>query len=189
MKECPWCGKLNLNTSHDCECGYTFEDILICPFCKTENFYHSKYCQNCHKDISGYAKQKKNKKTIFTCTICDKKFEIITGSDFNAFCCQRCRSVFTYEWKNTKLIITIVKKGSIVPTHIKKILRYFGCDFPVNETELKKKYHALVSQYHPDKVSGMGIEIRELSERKTKEIIANYEILQQWLQTPNKEIQ
>jgi endogenous inhibitor of DNA gyrase (YacG/DUF329 family) len=183
MKKCPDCGMLNLNTSHKCECGYIFEDIIVCPFCKAENFHHSRYCQNCHKDIFEYARKERKSKTRFTCTVCNEVFDIITDTEFNAFCCQRCRSIFTYEWENTRLIISIVRKGSIIPEHIKAILRYFNCDLPIRATELHKKYHSLIVQYHPDKVSGMGIEIREVSERKTKEIINNYTILKQWLET------
>jgi len=41
---------------------------------------------------------------------------------------------------------------------------------------LKKKYHKLLSQYHPDKVFNLGIESNELAEDKTKEILKNYEL-------------
>jgi preprotein translocase subunit Sec63 len=41
--------------------------------------------------------------------------------------------------------------------------------------EISLAYKKKISQYHPDKVSKMGIEIRELAEIKTKEINAAYD--------------
>ncbi|MFP6854572.1 MAG: DnaJ domain-containing protein [Opitutales bacterium] len=41
--------------------------------------------------------------------------------------------------------------------------------------EIKKKYRELMTQYHPDKVRGMGDEIREVAERKAKEINEAYD--------------
>jgi DnaJ-domain-containing protein 1 len=40
--------------------------------------------------------------------------------------------------------------------------------------EIKAAYRRLMSQYHPDKVETLGSELRELAERKSKEITAAY---------------
>ena len=41
--------------------------------------------------------------------------------------------------------------------------------------EIKKRYRELMTQYHPDKVRSMGDEIREVAERKAKEINEAYD--------------
>lgn len=41
--------------------------------------------------------------------------------------------------------------------------------------EIRLAYKNLVSQYHPDKVAALGPELRELCERKTKEINVAYD--------------
>ncbi|MDR1996272.1 DnaJ domain-containing protein [Azonexus sp.] len=41
--------------------------------------------------------------------------------------------------------------------------------------EIRRAYKILMSQYHPDKVTSLGPELRELCERKTKEINAAYD--------------
>lgn len=41
--------------------------------------------------------------------------------------------------------------------------------------EIRRAYKSLMSQYHPDKVASMGPELRELCERKTKEINTAYD--------------
>ncbi len=41
--------------------------------------------------------------------------------------------------------------------------------------EIRRAYKSLMSQYHPDKVASLGAELRELCERKTKEINTAYD--------------
>ena len=43
--------------------------------------------------------------------------------------------------------------------------------------EIKAAYQALVRQYHPDRVADLGAELRDLAERKTKQINAAYTLL------------
>ena len=46
---------------------------------------------------------------------------------------------------------------------------------PTSSTqEIRHAYKTLISQYHPDKVASLGPELRELCERKTKEINVAY---------------
>jgi DnaJ-domain-containing protein 1 len=46
---------------------------------------------------------------------------------------------------------------------------------------VKTAYQGLVKQYHPDRVDGMGAEIRELAEKRTKEINqAYFEFKKRW---------
>ncbi|SRR5258706_9637049 len=42
------------------------------------------------------------------------------------------------------------------------------------EAEIRAAYRRLMSQYHPDKVAALGSELRELAERKSKEIGTAY---------------
>lgn len=41
--------------------------------------------------------------------------------------------------------------------------------------EIRRAYKSLMSQYHPDKVASLGPELRDLCERKTKEINTAYD--------------
>lgn len=41
--------------------------------------------------------------------------------------------------------------------------------------EIRRAYKSLMSQYHPDKVASLGPELRDLCERKTKEINVAYD--------------
>jgi endogenous inhibitor of DNA gyrase (YacG/DUF329 family) len=163
-KDCPKCGSQN--------------DVDICK-CKAcgYNFYN--------EESSGFSDSQKNhinKKTIFECPECKNNFTIYTNDDFNAFACIKCHSIFSYEWDNNKLIITAVKKEKYISDEIKKAARMFELDFPIMQENLKKSYHKILAQYHPDKVTNMAKEFVDLAERKTKEIIKNYELLQSWME-------
>lgn len=50
-----------------------------------------------------------------------------------------------------------------------------GVKEPYSEEEIKSAYRKLIAQYHPDRVSSMGPEIREVAETKAKEINEAYE--------------
>jgi uncharacterized Zn finger protein (UPF0148 family) len=53
------------------------------------------------------------------------------------------------------------------------ILAYFetlGLDHETLGLEIKKAYKKRISEYHPDKVSTLGAELREVAERKSKEV-------------------
>lgn len=44
-----------------------------------------------------------------------------------------------------------------------------------DEQEIRRAYKSLISQYHPDKVAALGPELREVCERKSKEINLAYD--------------
>ena len=52
-----------------------------------------------------------------------------------------------------------------------------GVAADASQDEIKSAYQRLIRQYHPDRVADMGPEIREVAERRAKEINAAYEQL------------
>lgn len=56
-----------------------------------------------------------------------------------------------------------------------------GVEPDANKKEVKSAYQTLVKQYHPDRVDGMGEELREIAEKRTKEINQAYlEFKKRW---------
>lgn len=53
--------------------------------------------------------------------------------------------------------------------------RTLGVSARATPDEIRSAYKTLMSQYHPDKVASLGIELRELAENKSKEIGAAYQ--------------
>jgi preprotein translocase subunit Sec63 len=50
-----------------------------------------------------------------------------------------------------------------------------GVDPHASMEEIRQAYRLRMSEYHPDKVAGLGPELRELAERKAKEINGAYQ--------------
>jgi hypothetical protein len=46
-----------------------------------------------------------------------------------------------------------------------------------SDEEIKRKYKKLIADYHPDRVANLGIELRDLAERKTKAINNAYAVI------------
>lgn len=51
----------------------------------------------------------------------------------------------------------------------------FGLKGQVTKAEIRKKYFELIAKYHPDKVAGLGTELIEVAENKSKQINQAYE--------------
>ena len=56
--------------------------------------------------------------------------------------------------------------------HYGKLL---GLEGKLTKAQIRKRYLHLVMQYHPDRVSGLGDELRDLADRKTKMFNEAYE--------------
>jgi hypothetical protein len=62
---------------------------------------------------------------------------------------------------------------------LKPLCEYFGVMWPNPDEELlKTNYRKMLTEYHPDKVDSLGIELRNLAVEKTKEITTNYKRLE-----------
>jgi hypothetical protein len=55
--------------------------------------------------------------------------------------------------------------------------RILGIEKGLSKEEIKKAYRKLANQYHPDKVSHLGAEFKDLAEKRFKEIHEAYEML------------
>ena len=52
-----------------------------------------------------------------------------------------------------------------------------GVDEDASKDEIKAAYQKQISQYHPDKVANAAVELKDLAEKRSKEINAAYEAL------------
>lgn len=59
-----------------------------------------------------------------------------------------------------------------------KYAEIIGLKAPFTLDEIKPSYRKLITQYHPDRVAAMGEEIREVAEKKAKEINRAYDYFQ-----------
>jgi len=55
--------------------------------------------------------------------------------------------------------------------------KVLGVESTASADELRAAYRQKLTQYHPDKVAGLGQELQDLARRKTESIIAAYRLL------------
>lgn len=60
---------------------------------------------------------------------------------------------------------------------VEEACRVFQLSRPFTTEQLRAAYRQRMSQYHPDKVSSLGPEFRELAESKSKEINRAFDLL------------
>lgn len=71
------------------------------------------------------------------------------------------------------------------PTEADRVVaacKLLGVSPPLDEKSLKEAYRALIAQYHPDRVSGLGPELQTLATQKSAEINEAYALLTRYLQ-------
>jgi len=64
-----------------------------------------------------------------------------------------------------------------------RFAKILGLEKPFEENNVKAVYRKLIAQYHPDRVSAMGPEIRDVAEVKAKEINEAYEYFRKKFET------
>lgn len=64
------------------------------------------------------------------------------------------------------------KMAGVRPPH-----EVLGIDKNATEQEIRRAYQAKMRDYHPDKVANAGDELRNLAEKRSKEINAAYEAM------------
>jgi uncharacterized membrane protein YkvA (DUF1232 family) len=68
-------------------------------------------------------------------------------------------------------------------TKIVELCTFFKIDYSnLNKETLKKSYHTMMTQYHPDKVNNLADEFKELAGKKSKEINEKYEELLSYIE-------
>jgi DnaJ like chaperone protein len=69
---------------------------------------------------------------------------------------------------------SVKREHSVVHEEL-QFAKTLGVEEPFEAENVKSAYRKLIAQYHPDRVSAMGPEIREIAELKAKEINEAYE--------------
>ena len=73
-------------------------------------------------------------------------------------------------------------KRSISP-QVRSAFVLFGLDETATHDRIRQAYREAVSLYHPDKVSHLGAELRQLAEEKTKRFNSAYSVLEDFYDT------
>jgi len=161
--------------------------MTICPECGMIYKDPPLRCAECKYQFqkSNFESTLKEREIRFNCSECGNAITIKTIDTYNMFVCDECKAVFSYSWENNGFLIKLIRNGnrsngsnnsnqSNDSSDMQSLIKFFDLEPPVDKSKLKKKYYAMLSQYHPDKVSHLGEEFKKIAEEKTKEINKNY---------------
>lgn len=187
------------------ECDSLFDDaeigsMLFCPLCdghleagkfqkpeKTKNYNdHDKQTK------SEYRRQEDNY-FIFSCLFCDKSLRVAFPFKSLRFRCSNCSS--KYDIHSTKsnsgvyLVVPKLDRNSsyntppkkpTIPEEVKKALHLFDLNENASLADLKIAYRKCMAEYHPDKVSHLGADLRKLAEEKTREYNTAFDVIKKY---------
>jgi len=155
--------------------------MTICPECGMIYRDSPLKCAECGHQLlkSNFESILEEREIRFNCSECGNAVTFKTIDTYNMFTCNECKAIFSYSWENNGFFIKIIRKGNRsdgnnVSSEMRLLIKFFDLEYPVEKSALKKKYYAMLSQYHPDKVSHLGEEFKKIAEEKTKEINNNY---------------
>lgn len=160
---CPNCGKINSDEETLCECGYRLNF-------KSKRKQDKTYKEQYVKVIS------------VKCRTCNKEIIVEINKNYNVFCCEYCRSIYSYENINGLIKIELEKRVLMVPEEIKKAYKMLNLNIEEKTFEkIKQAWKKELDKYHPDKVSHLGEDLIKLAEEKSKSINEAYSLIKDYI--------
>ncbi len=187
-------------------------DMLLCPSCgghleegsfqKTERpkskpaSEYQKEESNSHKK-SEYSQQNQEYFT-FSCLSCGKSLRVAFPFLALTFRCGSCSGVYDILSVNSRRQIYLVvpklshkasnppPRPPAMPEEVRRALRVFDFKEGISWEDVKAKYRKCMSEYHPDKVTHLGADLRKLAEEKTKLYNAAYNDIQRYFEKVDK---
>jgi len=121
--------------------------------------------------------KKESERILCSCTECGIKIRIQWIPGKHELKCPNCHQEFDVFVMNDQTVHLVQKRQNLKEFKV-KALWYQVLEIGPNasEEEIKFAYRKMMKEYHPDKVASLGKELRDLAERKAKEISEAYEI-------------
>ena len=130
------------------------------------------------------AKATENNTRLINCPSCSFTLKIPFPPPEGSGSCPECKSKFRLVLDNhSNISIYLIREdktndpGKIEINCIDDAFRILGIPPTENKSEIKNAYRKRIGEYHPDKVSLLGDELRKLAEAKSKEINLAYSYL------------
>ena len=181
-------------------------DALLCPECDgrlDKGVFVERDSQSTRQKSSSKKEESVEQEQEyynFKCLSCAATIRILQPMRVGAFRCVKCNSKYqvdTLTRNGTHFIIVPIElpkheqkrnhsdRRIVVPDHVLNALRKFGeSDLP-EKVELTKVFRKCISEYHPDKVSHLGADLKKLAEEKTREYITAFELIKSFCKEQN----
>jgi DNA-directed RNA polymerase subunit RPC12/RpoP len=170
-------------------------DMLFCPSCGGHldegTFKSSSTTEEDRQDKQQY---RAASHLLFECLSCSKIVRLAFPFKSSGFRCPKCNDMYdihTLSAPSPVFVITprFKRKESNdpppqpeMPDNVKAAMQIFGMNASASLAEIKTSYRKCMSEYHPDKVMHLGLDLRKLAETKTKEYNLAFETIQRYFQ-------
>lgn len=126
----------------------------------------------------------------FACARCSASIRLSLPAPAEAIRCPRCRHGYRVSTVSLDPTVVLLLSDSAPARTARKVAPSAFAVLELEPTQdlarVRLAYRRLVGQYHPDKVAGLGSELRRLAESKTRELIRAYESLEKSLSAPER---
>lgn len=146
------------------------------------------------KALNSKDNQQKQEYFTFSCLSCGKSLRVAFPFQSLFFRCGSCSGMYDICSVNSgRQIYLVVPKLShktsnppprppAMPEEVRRALRIFAFKEDVSWEDVKAMYRKCMSEYHPDKVTHLGADLRKLAEEKTKAYNAAYSDIQRYFE-------
>ena len=187
------------------ECGSLYDDaeigiVLFCPFCdgplekgKFQDPEKTKNYNDYNKQSESKYQRQENNNFTFSCLFCDKPLRIKFPFKSLRFSCSNCNNKYDiHSTKSNSVVYLIVPKldgksfynkpppKPPISKEVKQALHLFDLHEKASLADLKIAYRKCMAEYHPDKVSHLGADLRNLAEEKTKAYNTAFDVIKKY---------
>jgi len=136
------------------------------------------------------AKDDNSVRVLVDCVFCGKTLRLVFPFKAPNFRCPNCAETYRIQ-----SIETPVPTFLVMPTYrrrqpdqhppkremteaVRVALRLFDLDSDAMFSDVKTAFRKCMMEYHPDKVAHLGLDLRKLAEKKTKDFVAAYTLIE-----------
>ncbi len=129
----------------------------------------------------------------FRCVSCDAHMRIVVRRGI--YRCPQCRTTYRVTKVCTSPLTFLLipaptkasaasqesrKRGRTCPPKVRAALGALGLEHTATFDQVREAYRELMKSYHPDRVEHLGTELKNLAEKKTKELNGAFRLVQTW---------
>jgi len=171
-------------------------DMLFCPSCSGHleegSFKASPATEEDSQDKQQY---RAASHLLFECLSCTRTIRLAFPFKASSFRCPQCNDMYNIHTLSSPSPVFVIapqlnrKESNTpprqpeMPNNVKVAIQLFGTNASASFAEIKTAYRKCMSEYHPDKVMHLGLDLRKLAETKTKEYNLAFETIQRFFQS------
>lgn len=128
---------------------------------------------------------------VFDCVNCTGRIRLKIPAAADAFRCPKCQHAYSVVIASSDPLVAVVVPAAIrelvqapqraMPAHVLAAFGALELEPTYEISTVRERYLALIAQYHPDKVSHLGPELKRLAQEKTTRIVGAYATVGEYL--------